>query len=435
MKNTCLSVAVLALCTCVLQPARATAAGVTRIVDDDGRASLVSCDAATPAPNSIQAAIDLSGSGDTILVCPGVYREQLRIVSKSLTIQSVTSGGVNQVLISPIGVVANSTNAFSGVPVAAVIAIEDSDSVILRNLTIDGGDNRLTECAPTLVGVFYRNSSGEAQSIAVRDVRLGSSLGGCQSGYGIFAQSGAGGVSKLRVDSSSVHGYQKVGILGNEEGTELQAVGNAVAGDGVTTLIAQNGIQVGFGATGRIARNSVANHVYTCPALPCDASTNILVFESSGVTVSANATARGVVGIFLVQSNDSEVRNNRVSDSEILDGIAVVGNRNHVHLNRVFNSDEFGLSLEGTGNLAENNVINDTPCGIFAGSGNRLSGNSIFNTELTICAPFTLPLQALSLSPRARSLLSSVPAAGNASGTAALKDASGVILRAAAPVR
>src|SRR5262249_48543463 len=136
--------------------ARATALGVTRVVDDDGRASSVSCDAANPAPRTIQEAIDLSDSGDIILVCPGVYEEQLKIVSKALTIRGVTSGVLNQVLIRPSGVVANSTNAFSGDPVAAVIAIEDSVNVILRNLTIDGGDNRLTDCAPTLVGVFYR---------------------------------------------------------------------------------------------------------------------------------------------------------------------------------------------------------------------------------------------------------------------------------------
>ena len=172
-------------------PAGAAASGTTRIVDDDGRASSVSCEAANPAPHSIQAAVDLSASGDTILVCPGVYEEQLKIVSKDLTIRGVTSGDLNQVLIKPGGVVANSTNAFSGEPLAAVIAVEDSANVILRNLTIDGADNRLTACAPTLVGVLYRNASGEVRATAVRDIRLGSTLGDCQSGYGIFVQSGA----------------------------------------------------------------------------------------------------------------------------------------------------------------------------------------------------------------------------------------------------
>jgi parallel beta-helix repeat protein len=433
MKNTWLSLAVLALCIGVFVPARAAALGVTRIVDDDGRASSVSCDAATPAPRSIQAAIDMSASGDTILVCPGVYEEQLKIVSKVLTIQGVTSGVQNQVLIRPSGIIANSTNAFSGNPIAAVVAIEDSASVTLQNLTVDGGDNRLSACAPTLVGVFYRNSSGTAQSIAVRNVRLGPSLGTCQSGYGIFAQSGAGGVSNLTVNGSSINGYQKVGILGNEDGTQLQAVANAVSGDGVTSLIAQNGIQIGFGAIGRIVRNSVANHVYTCPTVPCDASTNILVFESNGVTVRGNNTAKAVIGIYLVGSDGSDVRNNGVSDSDVLDGIAVVGNGNQVRGNRIVNSGEFALSVEGGNNRFDNNVVNDAPCGVFTnGNGNSLVGNSIFNTELTTCAPFQVPL---SLSSQARSVLSSGLATGNALGTPMVRDASGTILKAATPVR
>src|SRR5262249_17976885 len=189
----------------------------------------------------------------------------------------------------------------------------------------------------------------------------------------------------------------------------------------------------GFGAIGRIARNSVVNHVFTCPTFPCDVSTNILVFESNGVTVRGNTTAKAVVGIFLVRSDDSEVGINRVSDSDVLDGIAVIGNRNHVHLNRIVNSDEFALSVEGSDNLVETNVINDAPCGVFSdGSGNSLVGNSFFNTELTTCAPFQAPL---SLSSRARSVLSSGLARGNASGTAVVSDASGMILRAATPAR
>lgn len=432
MKNACRS-AFLASSLCVLLPAGAAA--TTRVVDDDGRASSVSCDAANPAPNSIQAAVDLSASGDTILVCPGVYEEQLKIVSKDLTIRGVTSGDLNQVLIKPDGVVANSTNAFSGQPLAAVIAVEDSANVVLRNLTIDGAGNRLTACAPTLVGVFYRNASGEVQATAVRDIRLGSTLGNCQSGYGIFVQSGPGGASKLAVTASSVHGYQKVGIVGNETGTEIQAVANAVAGDGVTPVIAQNGIQIGYGATGSITRNSVVNHVFTCPTFPCDAATNILVFESNNVTVTGNETAKAAVGIYLVRSNNSEVRNNRVSDTDVFDGIAVIGNRNHVHLNRIRNSDEFAVAVDGNNNLIEKNVINEAPCGIFtSGNGNSLLDNTIFNTELATCESFNLVSRALSLDPRSRSPFSSSLVFGDPSG-GVVRDASGLVLRASTPAR
>ena len=45
----------------------------TRYVDDDGRGSLNGCSGQATIASSIQSAVDLSTSGDRILVCPGVY--------------------------------------------------------------------------------------------------------------------------------------------------------------------------------------------------------------------------------------------------------------------------------------------------------------------------------------------------------------------------
>lgn len=53
----------------------ATSAGerVTRMVDDDGRAAVGDCDAARETYRRIQRAVDVSGRGDRVLVCPGIY--------------------------------------------------------------------------------------------------------------------------------------------------------------------------------------------------------------------------------------------------------------------------------------------------------------------------------------------------------------------------
>jgi parallel beta-helix repeat protein len=430
MKKLYLPAAVLPLCLSILLPVNASAAGTTRVVDNDGRASSVSCEAANPAPSTIQAAIDLSDTGDAIYVCPGIYEEQLKIVAKNLTIRGVTSGDQNQVLIKPSGVVANSTNAYSGTAIAAVIAVEDSAYVLLRNLTVDGGDNQLTSCVPGLVGVFYRNSSGSLEASAVRDVRFAEDVIGCQTGLGVFVQSGGGGSSALGVTGTSIHNYQKAGIVANEIGTTLDAVGNTVSGDGLTTVTVQNGIQIGFGADGRIATNSIANHVYTCPAFPCSSSTNVLVYESHRVRVLGNTATNAVIGIYLVRSNGSQVRDNTVSNSNVLDGIAVVGDNNRVQDNSIVKSDEFALYVEGSGNRLEKNTINEAPCGIFASTGNTLNGNTAFNTELVTCVPFTLARMLASRSSRAQSSLLS-----GASAALAVKDASGVILREVTAVR
>ena len=55
-------------------PAPAAAGGpVTRWVDDDGHAGSRGCDTTRSAFRTVQPAIDASGPGDTIVVCPGSY--------------------------------------------------------------------------------------------------------------------------------------------------------------------------------------------------------------------------------------------------------------------------------------------------------------------------------------------------------------------------
>ena len=128
--------------------------------------------------------------------------------------------------------VPNTTSFATGNPIAAIVLVKEAKGVTLTNLTVDGADNVLGGCGPNLVGIFYRNASGKVEADAVRNIRLGpasANLGGCQSGIGIFAQSGTGpgSPSKLTVIGSTVHDYQKTGIVGNEAGTELTANGKA----------------------------------------------------------------------------------------------------------------------------------------------------------------------------------------------------------------
>ncbi len=51
----------------------------TRWVDNDGRAGPGGCGGSSHAAQSIQDAVDASGRGDTVVVCPGTYVEQVRI--------------------------------------------------------------------------------------------------------------------------------------------------------------------------------------------------------------------------------------------------------------------------------------------------------------------------------------------------------------------
>jgi len=334
---------------------------------------------------SIQLAVTAASPGDTIRVCPGTYAEQV-VINKNLKVEGFAVGNENLALIRPTPVLANSTSLTSGGPIAAIILVDGASNVSLTNLTVDGAANGISPCEPNLIGVYYRNASGKMDSVAVRNMRLGAGLEGCQSGLGIFAQSGGGGSAKLEVVNSSVHDYQKNGITGNGAGTELTARGNAVTGIGPTDDIAQNGIQIGFGAKGTVENNSVINHVYSlCTDVEnCgDVATNILAFETGEVKIKKNNLGKSQVNVYIETTSSAEVSENVIFDTDVFDGVFLAGNNSKIQNNTIFNSDEAGIWVDGNNNTVKGNTINEAPIGVHHfGTGNGVTGNKFFNTGL-----------------------------------------------------
>jgi parallel beta-helix repeat protein len=261
----------------------------------------------------------------------------------------------------------------------------------LSGLTVDGANNGITGCAPNLIGIYYRNASGNVQNNTVRNMKLSTALNGCQSGLGIFVQSGLG-KSKVTIDTNSVHDYQKNGITGNEAGTDVTVKNNVVTGLGPTTGAAQNGIQIGFGADGTVDGNISANHVWS-PCLSvsnCAASAlDVLIYQSDGVEITHNIAGRSQGGI-LVQANNGKVHDNTVFDSLIFDGIDLLGNGSTAENNTVTKSDESGIFVQGNNNRVSGNTIQEAPIGVwkFTGStGTVIDGNHFINTPITILDP------------------------------------------------
>ena len=130
----------------------------------------------------------------------------------------------------------------------------------LKNLVIDGSlaTPAGADCSvPNVVGIFYRNSSGTVSDSTVRNVKLAAGLEGCQAGLGVFAQSGAGGTADLTLTGVNVHDYQKNGVVGNEVGTTITVMDSQVLGDPANNVSVQNGIQIGFGASGVLDGNRI----------------------------------------------------------------------------------------------------------------------------------------------------------------------------------
>jgi parallel beta-helix repeat protein len=357
------------------------AAAAKRVVDSsDGQGSPTNCNATNAGYLSITVALAASSPGDQIFICPGAgpYNEQLSID------KAVTLKGILGATVRPAPMVANSTSLSSGNPIAAAVLIEGVVGVVIDQLTIDGSGNGIAGCAPTLIGVYYRNSSGTLKNSVVKNFRLGAGLEGCQSGLGIFAQSdGVGGISTVSVSNTSVHDFQKNGITGNEPGTTLTATSNQVTGDGPTPSIAQNGIQIGFGATGTVTSNLVSEVVYSGAG---DASIGVLVYQgATSTTVSSNTVTTTQTGVYL-DASDSTANANLITRTLQYDGIYLPAgaDNNTISNNSITNSDESGIWVDGASNVVTKNKINETPIGIHATCANTVptSGttkNTFFN--------------------------------------------------------
>jgi parallel beta-helix repeat protein len=354
------------------------------------RAQLVVDDDKVECPNAgfthIQDAIDAASPGDEIHICKGIYVEQVAI-HKSLKIDAD-----NGAILIPSAMKANTTSLFDAAPIATALLVADTTGVSISGLTVDGINSGISQCAPDLIGISFQNASGELERIAVRNFKLTASLNGCQSGTGIFIQSGNGGVSKVEIDHCTVHDFQKNGITADEIGTVTIIRRNVVTGIGPTTGAAQNGVQIGFGAAGSILDNVVTNNVWSpCTAVStCTAvATNILVTQSDGVEVSGNTAGISQVNIF-VHGNNAEIERNETFATFIFDGIRLQGDQSRVHQNHVLNGAESGIFLSGNNNFVTDNVITEATIGILketGSSGNIIAGNRFFNTRVPVQDP------------------------------------------------
>jgi hypothetical protein len=288
----------------------------------------------------------------------------------------------------------------SGAPIAAGILVAGAGPVSITGITIDGINNSINACAPRVEGIYYQNSSGKIDSVVVTNMKLGAVLNGCQSGTGILVESGTGGSSRVEIVNCKIHDFQKNGITANEIGTFVSVHENVVTGLGPTTGAAQNGIQIGFGAAGKIVENTVVNMIWspcvdsnTCQAV----ATNILVAESDGVDVRNNTVSISQVGIFADGNNETILRN-RVSNSSVFDGIRVEGNGSKVLNNMVATAGEALIFVGGNDNDVVHNTLSDAPVGILKVSGSsddKFKANDFDNVLNKIVDPLPRSLTGL----------------------------------------
>ena len=319
---------------------------------------------------TIAAAITAVSSGSTIRVCPGNYPEQL-LIQKSLTLEGITSGSGEAetdavVIYPPSGGLPSNTSDAKGT-VASQVLVQNTTQVTISNLTVDGKGNMNT--VDDVRGITFQDASGTVNRVAVRNEVPNDTPTGVQSGQGIVVETTSSTSASLLVENSSVHNYNKNGIVARYAGTTLKAIGNYVQGNGPINYIAENGIEVAFGgATGTIQNNTVIDNVYTAAAgNPGNAATDILLYDSSedgGNLVSGNTVGNAQDTIALVTDTPGTygdgvtVMGNKVLGTSGFDAIDVCTNGNKITGNTIFNTAQSGVHLDAScGNTGSNNTI------------------------------------------------------------------------------
>ena len=157
----------------------------------------------------------------------------------------------------------------------------------VTNLTITG-QLTIDQCdvgADRLRGILFSGAGGTVTNTHLFDIRQGTDSG-CQEGNAIEVRNffpdeplSSSSRTSVTVSDNEVRNYQKTGILVNGN-VEAVVARNLVVGDGPIDFIAQNGVQIGFGATALVSANSISGNNYTPNSF---FACGIIVVDADGV--------------------------------------------------------------------------------------------------------------------------------------------------------
>ncbi len=196
----------------------------------------------------------------------GVYEEQVEIDGKS-NITLVGEGDATIIRMPDTPEFVNDTTGGTR-DRAVVILVEDSTGITIENLQVDGnglGDEMPSGTSPDFEGIYFGNSDGtisDVTIVGVRDELNGHGTpSGNQRGNAIVGLNEDGTARNVEILNSTISDFQKTGIIASGDGLTVLVDGNDIDGAGflsATNAIAQNGIQISYGAGGTVSNNTVS---------------------------------------------------------------------------------------------------------------------------------------------------------------------------------
>ncbi|MEM2388513.1 MAG: hypothetical protein QXW78_05315, partial [Candidatus Thermoplasmatota archaeon] len=281
--------------------------------------------------NSIQQGVNAVGEGGKVIVNSGTYTEQV-LVTKNLSL--VGAGRDTTIIQCPNSLIAIPGNLK---PVVGIYSPGDSSVTVtatISGFTIDG---LYKGFSGYFIGVAFRTANGSISNCKIKGVRA-DPLSGAQGHLAILVNHPWDTLiyQEVNILNNIVEDYGKNGITMNELGTHGLIQENTIIGAGPTGVIAQNGIQVGYGAYATIKLNEIYGNNYTGAGW---SAAGILVV---GNTLSSNPPMPGTI------IEENYVHDNEVGIDFYRDDVYGYGDaKGEAHYNNIV-GNEIGLENEGT---------------------------------------------------------------------------------------
>jgi len=254
----------------------------------------------TYGPNNFtQQVVNSAPPHSTIYLEPGTYNLQI-YVNHPLNIiglgTSTESG--NNALFEPSVVKPLMKDPDTGTPEVPIILVNNTSGVNIQNIAVDGlvgSSQNYAYITDDFVGILFYDSSGTVSGNEISDMYFSPPNYGMQSGEGIFVQTSSGQVSNVNIQNNVITNYQKGGITANDPGTSVMVIDNIISPlAAAQTVIASNGVQIGFGASGVVSGNTITGNSYLIPPY---FAIGILGYLDSGLTITDNSISGNAVGI------------------------------------------------------------------------------------------------------------------------------------------
>ena len=226
----------------------------------------------------------------------------------------------------------------------SIVLVDGAADVTIRQFTISG-PYTFGACAEALdrhTGVRIFNGSATLYGNHITRIRdVNPLLFGCQDGIGILVgRRFEFQVGTATIRNNSIDLYQKGGVVVDNADSYALVTQNDISGEGLSNIIAQNGVQIGRGASADVQYNRISKNLFK-RSDSTDTASGVLLFETSAhVSADHNDVFQNGVGIDIDESAVALVIAHNSVHENFDNGVAAFegSQQNQIAYNKAFNN-------------------------------------------------------------------------------------------------